>query len=426
MQERFNRADSRLIELVQAHSQTKLTPRQAQKIAYNAQCWPIREDHKQWSGKVWYHTHIRDRYGKNGSQLLRDTGFFSAGQWDHSKEMMRSWRLTDAYHDIQSLYWSDNRAGTVTEWPDAARKPRRARKPKRVIERLSGTGARADDIPELMIDPEPDIESMKVFIADTEAGTDPDKNKLLSQAKGYVKLSETNIGTSGSYRQTSTGRVMGTDLHLQQCNKKVCSAAFPGCYECDAENCHYCILQQLAAEQGYSTPTISRYLENKKVWREDLARFCHAPSDDIKACLIALIYWANLSPHNSASIGRRLGYRAAQLFCSHPDVKALHKEITTAGNIVIVEAIANAKRNQIINASGLPISRNAKSASILAHILQGAEANIMKTVISESGQNIRLWKHDGIITDAPIETDSMKEHIQEKTGFSIELKTECI
>ena len=193
------------------------------------------------------------------------------------------------------------------------------------------------------------------------------------------------------YRQVSTGRLVEGLFYLQSTPREVLSAALTGFWDYDIKNAHFGIFSQWAKKLGKRTPAVDEYSRNKAEIRCGLAQHCGAPPEDIKECLIALLYGATLHPDpEQAKIAQVLGEDAHALFKSHPFVTRLRAEIKRVGGAIVNDLPKHSGRYG--NALGIYVRKPEKNgtAALLCHGLRGVEGKILKCVIERFGQDILL------------------------------------
>jgi len=182
-----------------------------------------------------------------------------------------------------------------------------------------------------------------------------------------------------SYQQVSTGRVFDVHWYLQCTPREVLSAALDGMWDYDLENAHYSIAFQWAQRLGISTGAISEYLDNKPGIRLTLSHDCRISIDDIKECLIGILYGAILhTDPRYSSIADLVGRDAAKRFKDHPFVKALAADVRRIRQPIVESLPKHAGR--IGNAAGVYV-REPSMGKALCHALQGVEVKALQAVV---------------------------------------------
>jgi hypothetical protein len=230
------------------------------------------------------------------------------------------------------------------------------------------------------------------------------------------------------YTESPSGRLYASGHNLQNCPRAVRYAALDSAWDIDLDNAHFTLLAELAERSGFSCPAIRKYLQNKTAVRRDLASLLDSNIDSIKACLLALIYDAPRSSSRFAAFGRYLGESKAAQLLSLPKFQALANEVRRAGQHVL--AAWPSSNSSLVNSAGCGIPLAAPRKQRLAHLLQGAEAFVLKTaVLYLEGQcpgNVQLLQHDGLTVRQPIDLDALNAHVQEVTTLKVTFEAERI
>ena len=226
------------------------------------------------------------------------------------------------------------------------------------------------------------------------------------------------------YEQKSTGRLVEVLSNIQNTPREVLSAALHGYWDYDLSNAHFTILKAWSNKLGVLTPVIDHYLKNKKQLRREIASDCESNEDDIKECLISLLYGAALSSNEKyASIGRILGKNKAELFNKHKFVVTLNQEIKRLrGHIVCNMKQHSGRYCNAMNISVAPNGKKNEKAVLLCHALQGYEALALKTVMDYFGEKILLPMHDGWISSERLDRIELERLIKGATGFDLEVE----
>jgi hypothetical protein len=208
---------------------------------------------------------------------------------------------------------------------------------------------------------------------------------------------------------------------LQSNEREVISAALHGMWDYDLQNAHFSIFSAWAKRLGHSTPVVNEYVRNKAQIRRELAEHCQANLDDIKQCLISLMYGAPLNANpDFARIPQILGETEAKLFISNPFVRSLKQEISAIGQYIVDDTYTS--RGCYVNAMGIEPPNFPKATAkfkLLSHALQGVEALALKTVVAQYGQDILLCMHDGWVSQTKLNCDQLKDSIFRATGFDL-------
>ncbi|MDK4747091.1 hypothetical protein QOY93_17295 [Leclercia adecarboxylata] len=227
-----------------------------------------------------------------------------------------------------------------------------------------------------------------------------------------------------TYRQSNGGRICAEGAwNLQNCSRIIRYAALNGHYDIDIENCHYTLLAQMCERIGIRTPYINEYVQNKNKKRVEVAKFFSCSDDMAKEILIALIYGSNLTPWG---VLKKINLKSSKLYISGSWIDCLSKEIRSVRDAIISDYISKTKGHfKIENDAGMVIKTktkamsNVKKATLLAHILHGAESWILQNMISYLGNNIVLLQHDGVTCLEPVDIGLLANYIEQQTKYRI-------
>jgi hypothetical protein len=226
------------------------------------------------------------------------------------------------------------------------------------------------------------------------------------------------------YEQKSTGRLTDVLFAVQNTHREVISAALHGYWDYDLNNAHFSILSAWAKRLGQSTPVVDQYLRHRRKIRIELAENCNAELDDVKECLIALLYGGPLQINpDFATIPKILGRDGAILFKSHPFVIGLKNEISRVAKFIVADT--HSTRGCYVNAMGIEakkITKKDPTFNLLCHALQGVEALALKTVVTQHGEDILLCMHDGWVSRRRLDLKKLKRIIYAATSFELEIE----
>jgi hypothetical protein len=224
-----------------------------------------------------------------------------------------------------------------------------------------------------------------------------------------------------SYEQVATGRVFDVHWHLQSTPREVLSAGLEGLWDYDIENAHYSIAYQWARKLGIEAGVIKDYLDHKREVRQALSNECRIGLNNVKECLIGLLYGAVLHTDPRYSrIAELVGSQSARLLARHPFVKALVEDIRRIRGPIVASMAKHAGR--VGNAAGIYVTPQSESKS-LCHALQGVEVCALQAVVRAHGPDIVLLMHDGWVSKVPLNSQDLEQRIVHLTGF--ELKVEA-
>lgn len=256
-------------------------------------------------------------------------------------------------------------------------------------------------------------------------------NRALVQASSLLHIAKSSslpgYVLPMAYSEYPTGRLFAEgSLNLQNCQREVRRAALMGSWDIDVSNCHWSLLQQMAARIGLGTTAIDGYLRNKRTMRLEVAAAGGISESDAKQVLLGLVYGMNLQATEDSrrqAIIDTVGSEAAARLRVFAPLLEIHREVKTLRGAVIADYEGRTTRKQcIVNDAGNAIANTATQAEKLAHILQGAEASILRAVIREHGPDLQLLAHDGWVMATEPNKAAMESMILERTGYRIELE----
>lgn len=238
-----------------------------------------------------------------------------------------------------------------------------------------------------------------------------------------------------TYAEYPSGRLYAAGEHnLQTCQREVRRAALRGCWDVDVSNCHWVLLQQMAARTGSDTPAIDAYLRDKKGMRSRVALAAGISLRDAKRVLLGLVYGMNLQASEASrrkAIIDMVGVEAAARLNKFPPLLELYNEVRRIrGGIVSYYEQRSPRRGYIVNDAGNIISNTAPNenerkswdAVKLSHVLQGAEAAILREVIKEHGPVLKMLAHDGWVLAIEPNQVQMETMLHARTGYRVELE----
>ena len=231
-----------------------------------------------------------------------------------------------------------------------------------------------------------------------------------------------------TYTESTAGRLYAVNGSIQTVPREIRAAALRGCCSYDIENCHYSLVGQMANHAGKQTPAIQDYLNRKREIRLQLVQDINAGIDDIKKCLLALLYGATqrVTKYEGKlpAIADTIGPDKAKALFAHPLYAGLAAEVKAIRKPILESMPIN--RTQLINPFGKGINLSEPPAAQLAHALQGSEALILDTVIQQQGANMKALIHDGWVTKEWIDRKELEKRIEAATGFRVELEEKLI
>jgi len=223
------------------------------------------------------------------------------------------------------------------------------------------------------------------------------------------------------YEESDSGRLYPTGISLASAQTVVKDAALTGCWEYDVSNCHYAILAQMSAKFGHTCAAIDDYIKNKVAIRAAIADQAGISVREAKTCLVALMYGARTSTWHENAIPREIGEEAAARLYATPLFKGLSGDIAKARAAAMSKCVKT-RTESIVNAFGKSISSTASQEQKMAHLLQGVEAKALQAVVNRYPDDIVLVQHDGFVSTARLDVNSISEAIFAATDYRLSLE----
>lgn len=260
--------------------------------------------------------------------------------------------------------------------------------------------------------------------------------ELREETESVILMCRTNAAGVGfiahRYVEADAGRLSARGINLQGCSGLIRRAALQGGYDLDVSNCHLTITEKLARERGVQCPDIHRYLANKEPMRKQLGRRHLLTRDEVKQCLIAVVYGASVSPDpDHSSIAALIGARRATTLCYDPDFRGIAADVRRARSAILKSWPTGKQRFHNAVGGSIPLidpktGEATTPAQRLACIVQGEEARMLRAVVRKYGAQIVLVQHDGWTSSCPMDTAEIEALIEHETGFRVTVDQEEI
>lgn len=254
-------------------------------------------------------------------------------------------------------------------------------------------------------------------------------DRLITMVSQIIRLSQTSVAGYGyvlhHYVQAPSGRLYAQGINLQTTPTLIKQAALSGLFEYDFANCHFSILDQMAARFGYQCENIRHYLKNKKQTRETIAREVGISVDQAKVCLLAIMYGARASTWHESAIVETVGLESAKRLFALPEFNAIRHDITTAQKHILGGWTRTAN-GRLTNEFGKSIAATEKPRKQLAHLIQGVEAKALQTAINLYPDSIVLLQHDGFASTSRLDSTRIQHEVRAVTGYDLVLEEERI
>jgi hypothetical protein len=225
------------------------------------------------------------------------------------------------------------------------------------------------------------------------------------------------------YQMAPSGRLFAKRINLQNCPTLVKQAALEGLWEYDFSNCHFSIVDHMAAQFGHECEAIRHYLNDKTGTRKAIAEEVGGISEeDAKESLLAILYGAPAGTQaDYNAIPKSIGEEAARRLYEVPRFKAIKEDIQKA-RAVILKNWPRTSNGRLVNAFGKAISVKAPAESRLAHLVQGAEAKALNVALSLHPHKIVLLQHDGFAATERLNTRAIEDAVKAALGFRLSLE----
>ena len=260
---------------------------------------------------------------------------------------------------------------------------------------------------------------------------DAEANRLLAAVGQLYKLASVDISGHGyvmhRYAESNSGRLYAKGVNLQNGPRLIRQAALQGFYDYDFENCHYTIISQLARRYGVEVLAIDNYLANKAQVRQQLATEAGITQGQVKVCLLMIMYGAGLVPGRTQdAIPREIGEEAAERLRSNPLFSGIRQDMKKARKVILSNWKPKPRCSTLVNAMDKRIKKEVDGKKVsdkklLAHLLQGIEAQALKALIDMMKDNVVLLLHDGFVTKDQQDIAAMERRVKEVTGFDMSI-----
>ena len=198
------------------------------------------------------------------------------------------------------------------------------------------------------------------------------------------------------FHRSDNGRVTGVTNSLQNVDRDIREAALNGYYDYDVSNCHFAILEQVG-----DYPTIRDYVENTKQRRNQIAKGIGADYEDVKRCLLAMLYGANRGKNEyKCAIAGYLGRDKVDTFWDHPYIVDLYAECKAAAR-------------KLLGVDKIDFKQ-------LSYELTTIESKILEDVTE--GTIIHVPYFDGWVSDLPYDCRELERLIEERHGIRTTIK----
>lgn len=242
-----------------------------------------------------------------------------------------------------------------------------------------------------------------------------------------IKMAHTDVAGKGQvihrYAESKSGRLYAKGVSLQTVPRTIRDMALHGLMDYDIENCHFAIFSQMAARYGYTTNAINHYLANKNMVRQGIADRAGIKIEQAKMCLLASIYGARVNTWHKNAIPEEIGQVAAARLFADAEFMGIAEDIKQGRRIILAKHPKS--RTTYKNAMGKRIKAGGRDGAtpeeILAHLIQGVEAQALRKAVSLCGDGVVVLMHDGFVSREQIDTAMLEQGIFEETGYRLQI-----
>jgi len=427
----------------------RLTTVQQQRLARHIWLhgvWYKRHKHPEWDDYMSITWQELDRdFGRGGFNTINETLhlFEVTPNWYMAKGLTRGYKLAPVVAEIKERYLKPKKRA-LTQLIDSGGRalrtlpqPVAAKTKNSNDQEITATAwANAKPLNKIPVD----MEILRALYTHLQHMMQQDTEDMFAQAQQedyhYVAeavsqlliMAQTDVAGRGyimhRYAEAKSGRLYAKGVSLQTTPRLIRQAALHGLYEYDFENCHYSIFNQLAARYGFEAPGIAHYLTNKKAVREQLAQDIGISLEQVKMCLLAIMYGARANTWHENAIPNEIGRLAAQGLYAHPLFQGIAQDIKEGRRLILDNWPT--RRTTLLNDMDKRISKKEKPEKKLAHLLQGIEAKALRAVIQAMPHDVLLLMHDGFVTSKRINIRNMERVVRDETGYNLSLSGELI
>jgi hypothetical protein len=390
---------------------------------------------------------LEQNFGRGGFEALNQRlNFFKvSNQWFHGRGQTKGYWFTDTVKQVRDSYiktrWRKNTRLLLANGKELETVPAAV-----ASKDMKGATTTAWKSAKQLNTVRVDLDSMKrlrkwlqVIQSEWQSGLTPHDlvteyppldviDRLLDCLAQVTRMSKTDVAGHGiipqRYVQSKSGRLYAKGINLQNTPSLIKQAALHGLWEYDIENCHFVILEQMAAGHGYQCQAIANYLANKKQTRQAIAEQADTTIEQTKTCLLALMYGARRSEWHANAIPEAIGQDRAKRLYQVPLFNGIAEDINRAKDAILKGH--KRTRGLMVNAFGKSIKASAPPNEILAHLIQGVEALALKTVIDLYPNDIVLLQHDGFAATTRLDDKAIIEALYKVTGYRFNLEESLI
>jgi len=222
------------------------------------------------------------------------------------------------------------------------------------------------------------------------------------------------------YREVSTGRFAALGLNGQSMAREVRAVALQGYFDYDIKNCHFSIVAQICRRLGIPHPLIEAYSDDKDRYRQPLCERYALDDDEVKKCILAVLYGATDSLYYRSAIPSLIGVAEARQLLADHWFSALSDEVERI-MLAVIDAWPLGAGGLIVNEARKGIDPKEKAPKIFAHLLQGVEGKMLRAVCGAYPDDIVVPVHDGFISRSQLNVRQIEHVIKAATGYDMRI-----
>ena len=135
---------------------------------------------------------------------------------------------------------------------------------------------------------------------------------------------------------------------------------------------------------------------------------------------VGSMYGARTSVWHTNAIPETIGQEAAKRLYSDPEFAGFADDIKK-GRTLILQKWPK-QRTTLVNAVNKRVSLKAKPEEVLAHLMQGVEAQALKRVMELYPNEVVLLMHNGWVCTGPVDIQLVQRELFDATGYSFQLE----
>jgi hypothetical protein len=242
---------------------------------------------------------------------------------------------------------------------------------------------------------------------------------LIGQQEGAAKFileSSVNGYLPQTYTESISGRQYADGFSLQNIPREIRRLSLNG-FEVDAENAHTRLTVHAANLAGYDATDLKVYADNTQDIRGAVQDALEVEYETAKQVLIAALYGATTHIELTNIITRAGSDPELLKLCG--ELRAIMADARASRKAILSNA--RVSKHGVINILGKAININSKPLQIVAHILQGYEALVLRAGV-EGNDSVLSLEHDGWTQDVEPDLEEIQAKVKHQTGIVLPFK----